>query len=86
MFVLFIIAGTIGWLLGVWLPWWGIGGVLAFFAIAAYRGGYDGGLEMIPLVVATWVLILTMIVVGFAGGDVTWSMIFGFTKTVFMGG
>ena len=86
MFVLFIVAGTIGWLLGVWLPWWGIGGVLLLFVVQAYRGEFDGSLANAISGLAIMWLSVVMVIVGFAFSDVTWAMIFGFTKTVFMGG
>lgn len=85
MIMLFIITGAIGWLLGVWLPWWAIGGVLAFFAIAAFRGAFDGGLESIPPMMAALFLCAFMILVGFASGDITMAQLFGFAKVAFTG-
>ena len=85
MIVLMLIAGILGWLLGVWLPWWGILSVLAFFVISAYRGAFDGGLEAIPTTLAAIILCIFMCIIGFAVGDVTWVMLFGLTKTAFTG-
>ncbi len=53
MIIILAVFSVIGWLCGVWLPWWGIGIVLALLCFNGHKGAYDGGLEAIPLVIGT---------------------------------
>lgn len=85
MVVSFIVAGLIGWLLGVWLPWWAICCVLAYFAIAGFRGAFNGGLEVILIILTAIVFCAAMVFSGFATGDVTLMQLFGFVKVAFTG-
>ncbi len=86
MVFLTVLTIIVGWLLGVWLPWQAILGFILVFVVMAYKGCYDGGLEKLPAVFATIILVWAMVIAGFITSDVTWAMIFGFTKTAFTGG
>lgn len=85
MIILMIVCVTLGWICGVWLPWWVIGMILIIKAIGALRGVFDGGLESIPLIIGSGAFTATMIVVGFAFGDTTLSDIGIAIKYLFTG-
>ncbi len=85
MIIILAVFSVIGWLCGVWLPWWGIGIVLALLCFNGHKGAYDGGLEAIPLVIGTIAFVFFMLTVGFYTGDTTISDIGNAIKFAFTG-
>ncbi len=85
MVFLVVLTIIVGWLLGVWLPWQAILGVILVFVVMAYKGCYDGGLEEV-WGGATIILVWAMVIAGFITSDVTLAQVFGLVKIGFTGG
>ena len=85
MAIFFLVSSIVGWLLGIWLPWWAIICVLLIVIYIGNKTGFGEGLSAIPIAIATSIMCLLMVIVGFATGNVTFMQLFGFTKILFTG-
>ncbi len=84
MILFFAFSCIIGWLLGIWLPWYGI--LIASIALVVNeirldRCGLDGALVAISAFACSAIMVL----VGFISGDVSFSQIGGFIAMLFTG-
>lgn len=85
MLFIILISGTIGWLAGIWLPWWAITSILCGFGVMACMGFFDRGLNGALAGLGTTVMCSIMIVVGFVSGGTTLGQVGGFIKLLFTG-
>lgn len=85
MILFFTLLVALGWIAGIWLPWWAIGAILMGVALSAYKGAFDGGLEAIQKVLGAGAFCVSMVLIGFASGDTTVSDIAEVVKLVFTG-
>ena len=83
MILFLAIMSTLGWIAGVWLPWWAILGMLVAMAAGGCSAAIDGGLE--PLVIGAGSFSLFMIAAGFASGNATVTDISSFMRVLFTG-
>ena len=85
MILFFGALAAIGWIAGIWLPWWAIVAIMMGVALSVYKGAFDGGLEAIPKAVGTQVFCTFMLMIGFISGDTSISDIAELVKLVFTG-
>ncbi len=85
MILFFGVLAALGWIAGIWLPWWAIVAIMIGVALSAYKGAFDGGLESIPQVLGVGVFCAFMVLIGFLSGDTSISDIAEVVKLVFTG-
>ncbi|AHK11495.1 hypothetical protein S140_88 [Shewanella sp. phage 1/40] len=85
MAVSIVLVAMIGWLIGVWVPWWVVAAMWCGYGINLCLGK-QSGLDGVIGSFLWGIILITATVSGYIFGDVTFAMIWDWLVMVFTGG